>query len=601
MTKKLTRRERLETLPIMAQRIAAVWAWICAGNVIIQLRDEQGIGVLVPNPAQVRVFDALFGQAVAGVPLRAAVPKARREGVSTIIQAINLGLAKFFPNHHAQMIGHTDPDTLNVFALTTRINNHLPEEEQGEPTKRSITWPHDSSCTCRTGAGRGPGHGATYNSLHFTEMAYLQTEAGLDSAAVTGYMNIIVDEPHTMIVAEGTGSGPDGEFYDICMRAARGEGDYVLVFIPWFEDAAYRREPPIGWEPSEDELNTQERYSLGLDQLYWYRCKSLAQSTKADMLRQFPSCLMDCFATQEGRVYPLFSPERRYCRVLDVAEIIKPPYELGYGEYSEDFPRETYEEDNKTGLMRGIDLGFAGEHPAVCLWIAYDNAQMPQLVVNPEDDGCKKLMDEMMLYARHKKTSRPLPVHDHGPDALRYAVVSAQLRGLVYVCRAAYFYDTYQHGGPELIARTIHEMSGWTMPDKSDPRDLAKFVPGKNGEKYQMTVCDRSGRGHIDMFNTWGLGVIPHMRPTLKSTGKGEIEDGIGEVAVLLSGTAWIDSPPPPDPHRKLVESAIRKSHGQTPFGRQKQLTTAEIEAIEKEYGASPDPHQENSGLVPRL
>jgi len=62
-------------------------------------------------------------------------------------------------------------------------------------------------------------------------------------------------------------------FYTKCMQALAGESDYILVFIPWFWQEEYYREPPRDFIMSSEELKIVELYKLSAGQVAWRRHK----------------------------------------------------------------------------------------------------------------------------------------------------------------------------------------------------------------------------------------------------------------------------------------------------------------------------------------
>ena len=291
--------------------------------------------------------------------------------------------------------------------------------------------------------------------------------------------------------------------------------------------------------------------------------------------REFPNTFLDCFAALEGRVYPRFGMTKRYCRELPMSpftEAMKDP----------DNDR------NKVGLMRSMDVGFSGSHRWVILWIAYNNAEPPQLVINPNDPGCEQLIEEMLVYAWEKKNDKPKKEHDHGPDALRYAVTSNHLTGLVYVYRAHYYENAFKMDkAQERVARDIHEVSGWEIPPDRDANDIANYEPAAFGEQFYDNVCDRAAKGVINLFNGWGLPFRPHPQPEKALQINSEVKWGINHVNALITSSAWIDAPKV-DRQEQLVQEAIRWMQGKTPNGRRWALTAEHEEALRRagiEYG----------------
>ena len=84
---------------------------------------------------------------------------------------------------------------------------------------------------------------------------------------VAGALQAVPDEPGTEIILESTSEAGKGLFYEMCAAAMRGEGEYILVFIPWFWQREYRKPLPEGFQPTPDELAYQAAYGLDLEQI----------------------------------------------------------------------------------------------------------------------------------------------------------------------------------------------------------------------------------------------------------------------------------------------------------------------------------------------
>jgi|GEM_PF-5326955 len=541
-----------------------------------------------------------------GVPVRILVPKARKMGISTLIQSFGVFCVEHYSNVNALTVAHTDEDTGHIFDIALRIH----QQGQENPGKRPsfIGEPHGSAYRCRTARGLHIGSGGTVSILHLSEVAKWTGKRGqgeIDKETLTSVINSVPFAPHTVIFLESTGMGPSGEFYRRCKKVyeadnlndraikydddeEREELGFRLLFFPWWQDEDYARPPPEFWQPSAGDLEIRSQVEkecgviLTNDQLYWRRWKMTtddqAEEGSTDELtftREFPNTFWDCFLGMEGRVYPRFTTTQRHCRKLDM----RPWY---------DAMNDPRYDDNEIGLMRTMDVGFAGSHMWVILWIAYNQKEPPELVINPDDKGCRRLIDELLLYANDDKTGKPKKENDHGPDALRIGVASRRLRGLVYVYRALYYERAFEiANAQQQVARDIHEASGWEIPHNADANDLSLFQPGTIGEYYVDNICDRSARGTINLFRGWSLPFRGHPLPEKHLQVKSEIEWGVQQVNALIDSDAWIQKPEE-DQHAKLVKEAIDRIQGHTPMGRPMPLTDAHKAALDEEARRNP-------------
>ena len=144
-------------------------------------------------------------------------------------------------------------------------------------------------------------HGATHNS----EVAYWPNAQEHMSGVLQGIPSG-EDALGTEIILESTANGVSGDggwFYQACQLAREGEGDFELVFLPWFLEPGYRREPPAGWEPSADEWDHAATYGLDAPQLYWRNRKILEMGggdVGARLFRQeYPANIDEAFINED--------------------------------------------------------------------------------------------------------------------------------------------------------------------------------------------------------------------------------------------------------------------------------------------------------------
>lgn len=538
--------------------------------------DASKFGPMIPRPVQVRIMQAMIRQAKANRPIRIIVLKFRRGGVSNLVQGCFRSLCEQLEGRTATTYAHTDTDTVKIFELAKRIQDHRPKGAPIEENTTRIKFANGSSYNCRTAGGRGVSAGNEIHYMHITELALLQSKVGLDATAINVMVNAVAESPHTIVVKEGTGDGPKGEFYQNCCDARDGKSDYELIFCPWFEDNEYRKPvPDDGLDLPEWMQALQTKFALSDEQMSWYahmfrsRCgdgKDRARTAK--FKSQFPSTFEECFLVSSGQVYPYFTdaPVEKKGNV-DSLTIGK-----NWDRY------------------RVIDWGFTKEHPFVVLWVAHDPTEHPGFVVHPR---CENTIRQLQAYVRHAKTGAPVKENDDCPDCVRMVTVTRNLTGLVYVYQEYYEEDPPT---PDNVARIIHEMSGWSVPKGIDPALLAASRPGAKGERYVCTVADRAGPGRIKDLNTWGLGPVIPSTPPIKAPGgtsKGEVEDGIERLSALMSRDTQFFAPfksPAEQVKEKLRQAG-------TENGRPVSIDlTAEEERILAEDRAEHDPERRQRG-----
>ena len=91
-------------------------------------------------------------------------------------------------------------------------------------------------------------------------------------------LDAVPDTDGSEVIIESTANGTSGPFHSMAMAALKGEGEYQLIFLPWFEHEEYAEDPPEGWEPGEAVRELRDRFNLSRAQLYWAEQKNIARA-----------------------------------------------------------------------------------------------------------------------------------------------------------------------------------------------------------------------------------------------------------------------------------------------------------------------------------
>jgi hypothetical protein len=182
---------------------------------------------------------------------------------------------------------------------------------------------------------------------------------------VAGLLQSVPAEDSEVIV-ESTANGAGGWFYDQVMKALRGDGDWIVIFIPWFWLPEYEKKCDPYFTRTSDEEKLAALYNLSNEKLNWRRSK-IDELGSLDLFKQeYPctpeeaflfsgrsfveeDCLMDaernCYSPaiegsfKDGNITPhekgsykqwvkRIDPDERYCIGVDVAE------GLAHGDYT---------------------------------------------------------------------------------------------------------------------------------------------------------------------------------------------------------------------------------------------------------------------------
>ncbi len=112
------------------------------------------------------------GGAGFGKPIRIVVLKARKGGVSTLVQALFFFLCGHYKNQVCTMLAHVPDSTAEIFEIARFMAAEYAElpVEPPQPYQQKLVFPGQTSrYWCHTAAGAGVGAGGTPNALHLSE------------------------------------------------------------------------------------------------------------------------------------------------------------------------------------------------------------------------------------------------------------------------------------------------------------------------------------------------------------------------------------------------------------------------------------------------
>lgn len=239
-----------------------------AANLAIRSKD----GAVVPlafNAVQRTVHDRLERQLSDTGRVRALILKARQPGISTYVEARFYW--KVIRRHgvRAYILTHLRDATDAIFEMVDRFharNTDPAKPHVGASNAKELWFDRlDSGYRVGTAGSKAVGRGHTIQFFHGSEVAHWPN-AGQHMA---GVMQAVPDGRDTEIILESTANGPGGLFFDLCKAAERGEGDFILIFVPWFTHEEYRETPPKSWSPPPLIAEYGRLHDLSRAQLYW--------------------------------------------------------------------------------------------------------------------------------------------------------------------------------------------------------------------------------------------------------------------------------------------------------------------------------------------
>lgn len=260
------------------------------------------------NQAQKQVLSAADKQAQVGKPVRLVVVKARREGVSTLIEG--LLFYKVTTRHHrlAMIISHEQESADEIAEITRRFYEFLPVDKR--PSIPGAKLPHTktlvfdklkSKILIETAMDVNTGRSMAIDYVHASEVAFWRNADVL----MLGLLQCVNDrDPDTVVVMESTANGVGGYFYNFVQATIAGENDYELVFLPWFIDERYVMDVPDDFKATHEEerlrtLYTYEnkRIKLTDEQLMWRRhtIKNKCNGDRVKFQQEYPGSIDEAF------------------------------------------------------------------------------------------------------------------------------------------------------------------------------------------------------------------------------------------------------------------------------------------------------------------
>lgn len=268
----------------------------------IKIRNKKNnIVPLVLNEPQLKYYNVIKEMYQQRKPIRIIILKARQMGFSTETEAIIFKNVVTHHNYNAGIVAHKEDSTTNLFNMSKRMLEYLPEDikpEQKKSNAKELVFNNDqgtgldSRIKCMTAGGKGIGRSDTFTALHLSELAFWE---GDKKATMTGLLQAVPNTPDSMIIIESTANGYE-YFKEMWDRAVAGESDFYPLFIGWNELKEYCM-PYTGFDLTQEERELKEQYNLTLEQLTWRRwCIQNNCSGDINQFKQeYPICPEEAF------------------------------------------------------------------------------------------------------------------------------------------------------------------------------------------------------------------------------------------------------------------------------------------------------------------
>lgn len=275
------------------------------------LRIRNKAGQVVPlelNRAQQIVHEKLEKQKAEKGFVRALILKARQQGISTYLGARFYHRSTMWRGVNTYILTHSQDASDNLFNFVDLYQRHNPiAPNVGVSNVKTLEFDKImSTYTVATAGSKAGGRGRSLTLFHGSEVAFWPNAREHFAASVQAVPLL----PGTEIVMETTAAGPQGEFYDRWQNAIAGIGDYLPIFLAWFETPDYSREPEEGFElrqePEEGELSEAEyaeMFDLSLAQMAWRRNKIIELGSPGKFKAEYPATAEEAFTAADKNSY----------------------------------------------------------------------------------------------------------------------------------------------------------------------------------------------------------------------------------------------------------------------------------------------------------
>lgn len=242
----------------------------------IKIRDKKGKVIpLKFNEPQVKYYNVIKKMYENKKPIRIIILKARQMGFSTETEGIIFKNVVTNHNYNAGIVAHKEDSTTNLFNMSKRMLEYLPESIKPELKKsnaKELVFNNekgtglDSKIKCMTAGGKGIGRSDTFTALHISELAFWE---GNKQDILLGLLQAVPNIPGTIVIIESTANGYD-YFKEMWDMAVAGENDFYPLFVGWNELEEYKM-PYSGFTLTQDEQELQKQFNVTLEQLEWRR------------------------------------------------------------------------------------------------------------------------------------------------------------------------------------------------------------------------------------------------------------------------------------------------------------------------------------------
>lgn len=265
------------------------------------IRSKSGqIKPFTLNRAQLYTLDKLDAQLKDIGFVRANILKGRQQGLSTLIQGRYFWKMITRRGTKVYILSHEAEATKNLFDMTLRYYDHLPQglcaTADKSSSKEIYIRKYDSGYSVGTAGNKGAGRSQTIQLFHGSEVAFWPNAEEHSK----GVLQAVGNEPGTEIILESTANGIGNYFHSMWKSAESHANEYQNIFLPWYWQEEYKNSAK-DFHLTEDEESIYSIYKddgMTLEHLAWRRLKIGGLNKDWDVGLDFFKQEYPCSATE---------------------------------------------------------------------------------------------------------------------------------------------------------------------------------------------------------------------------------------------------------------------------------------------------------------
>lgn len=246
----------------------------------LSIRTKEGsVDKLKLNKAQRYIHGRLEKQRAETGKVRAVLLKGRQQGASTYVEARYYWRTIFRSGVRTFILAHDRKSTGALYDMARRYHDNNPVAPQtGTSNAKELVFDKlDSGYQLGTAGNDSVGRGTTLQYFHGSEVAFWPQRS--EGEITKGILQAVPDMNETEIILESTANGIGNFFHSETMKAMREEGEYQLIFVPWYWQEEYRKNAPRGFARTDEEQGFVDEYGIDDGQLAWRRNKVIELTT----------------------------------------------------------------------------------------------------------------------------------------------------------------------------------------------------------------------------------------------------------------------------------------------------------------------------------